>query len=198
MSLSRLVASPGGAEASAHPSDRSDGTAGPPDAAETGAAPPLRSVHTSNFPAILQELGISRPGHDLPGRQAGDAPPRRGPPQHALPRLQQADGPGRGRGSAGHRHERGDLGVSTTPRPWPASLEPAGSHDACFLPRSSVMHRRHPDPRDGLGQSRATTPSCGSSTRASPACVRGATPTASCRAGGRRSSRPWPRRTAAI
>src|SRR4051812_3620675 len=59
MSLSRMVASPGGAEASAHPSERSDGTAGPPDAAETGAAPPLRSVHTTNFPALLDQLGIS-------------------------------------------------------------------------------------------------------------------------------------------
>ena len=44
MSLSRQVACHGRAEASAHPADRSEETTGPPAAAETGAAPPLRSV----------------------------------------------------------------------------------------------------------------------------------------------------------
>ncbi len=45
----------GGQEKGAEP----DGTTGPPAAAETSAAPPLRSVHTTNFPALLDQLGIS-------------------------------------------------------------------------------------------------------------------------------------------
>ena len=59
MSLSRQVACRGYAEASAHPADRSEETTGPPAAAETSAVPPLRSVRTANFPALLDQLGIS-------------------------------------------------------------------------------------------------------------------------------------------
>ena len=59
MSLSRQVACRGYAEALAHPAHSSEETTGPPAAAETSAAPPLRSVHTTNFPALLDQLGIS-------------------------------------------------------------------------------------------------------------------------------------------
>ncbi len=91
-----------------------------------------------------------RAGHDLPGRQAGDAPTRRRPPQHALSRLQQADGPGGGRRSAGHRHQRGDLGIPQCAgrRPPPGARRPPRR----LLSAAVVgLHRRRPDPRDGMG-----------------------------------------------
>src|SRR5262245_31027203 len=59
MSLSQLEACHGSSEASAHQSDNGDGTTRPSAPAKAGAAPPLRSVHTSNFPALLDRLGIS-------------------------------------------------------------------------------------------------------------------------------------------
>jgi len=59
MSFSRQVAYRGCAEASAQPSETSDGTTEPPAPAETSAALPLRAVRTPNFPALLRQLGIS-------------------------------------------------------------------------------------------------------------------------------------------
>ena len=138
-----------------------------------------------------------RTGHDLPGRQAGHAPPRRRPPQHALPQLQQADGPGRGRGPAGHRHERGDLGIPQRPGRGPPPG--AGRQPRRLLPAALVgLHRRHPDSRDGLGQFPGGRPRAVVRQHALLLPVYAEPrPTASCRAGGRRSSRRWPRRTAA-
>ena len=136
MSLSRLVASPGGAEESAHPSDRSDGTAGPPDAAETGAAPPLRSVHTTNFPALLDQLGISLL---VTTYQAGKLVVLRADQDHVNTHFRNFSKP-MGLAVAGDR-----LAVGTLLEIWefhnvPAvipKLEPIGRHDACYLPRSS-------------------------------------------------------------
>ena len=187
----RPTRSRSGADASSAASRRDPGS--PREGSPAAAQRPYQQLLRD--PAGTRHL---RAGHDLPGRQAGDAPPRRGPPQHALPRLQQADGPGGGRGSAGHRHERWRSGNTTTPRPWPAAWSrPAATTPASCRARRSApatsRFTRWPGPIPG-----GMTPSCGSSTRASPACVRGATRTASCRAGGRRSSRRWPRRTAAI
>ena len=54
-------------------------------------------------------------------------------------------------------------------------------------------HRQHPDPRDGLRRRRSS----GSSTPASPASARSTAGQLRARAGGRRSSRRWSRRTAA-
>ena len=136
MSLSRQVASPGCAEASAHPADRSDGTNGPPAAAETGAAPPLRSVHTTNFPALLDQLGISLL---VTTYQAGKLVVLRADQDHVNTHFRNFSQP-MGLAVAGDR-----LAVGTLLEIWefhnvPAvapKLEPIGRHDACFLPRSS-------------------------------------------------------------
>ena len=79
-----------------------------------------------------------------------------------------------------------------------ASIAPAGRYDRCWLPRSSTVTGEHPVPRDRLGdQLTAASRTCGSSTLSSPAWPASTPATASCRAGGRRSSLSWPRRTAA-
>ena len=136
MSLSRLVASPGCAEASAYPADRSDGTNGPPAPAETGAAPPLRSVHTTNFPALLDQLGISLL---VTTYQAGKLVVLRADQDHVNTHFRNFSKP-MGLAVAGDR-----LAVGTLLEIWefhnvPAvipKLEPIGRHDACYLPRSS-------------------------------------------------------------
>ena len=136
MSLSRQVASPGCAEASAHPADRSDGTNGPPAPAETGAAPPLRSVHTTNFPALLDQLGISLL---VTTYQAGKLVVLRADQDHVNTHFRNLSKP-MGLAVAGDR-----LAVGTLLEIWefhnvPAvipKLEPIGRHDACYLPRSS-------------------------------------------------------------
>ena len=135
MSLSRQVACPGGAEASAHPADRSDGTNGPPAAAETGAAPPLRSVHTTNFPALLDQLGVSLL---VTTYQAGKLVVLRADGDHVNTHFRNFSKP-MGLAVAGDR-----LAVGTRLEIWefhnvPAvipKLEPTGRHDACYLPRS--------------------------------------------------------------
>ena len=48
----------------------------------------------AQLPRALAQAGRVASGDHLPGRQAGDGPRRRGPPQHSLPRLPGADGPG--------------------------------------------------------------------------------------------------------
>ena len=136
MSLSRQVACRGCAEASAHPADRSDGTTGPPAAAETGAAPPLRSVHTTNFPALLDQLGISLL---VTTYQAGKLVVLRADQDHVNTHFRNLIKP-MGLAVAGDR-----LAVGTLLEIWefhnvPAvipKLEPIGRHDACYLPRSS-------------------------------------------------------------
>ena len=140
MSLSRQVArqvtSLGCAEASAHPADSSDGTTGPPAAAETGAAPPLRSVHTTNFPALLDQLGISLL---VTTYQAGKLVVLRADQDHVNTHFRNLSHP-MGLAVAGDR-----LAVGTLLEIWefhnvPAvipKLGPIGRHDACYLPRSS-------------------------------------------------------------
>ena len=100
-------------------------------------APPLRSVHTSNFPAILQELGLSVL---VTTYQAGKLVMLR-PDGDRLNTHFRSFGRPMGLAAAGDR-----LAIGTSVEIWeyhnaPAvarRLEPAGSHDACFLPRSSV------------------------------------------------------------
>ena len=136
MSLARQVAYPGCAEASAHPADPSDGTNGSPAAAETSAAPPLRSVHTTNFPALLDQLGISLL---VTTYQAGKLVVLRADQDHVNTHFRNLNHP-MGLAVAGDR-----LAVGTLQEIWefhnvPAvipKLEPIGRHDACYLPRSS-------------------------------------------------------------
>src|SRR5262245_13018104 len=100
-------------------------------------APPLRSVHTSNFSAILQELGISVL---VTTYQAGKLVMLRPDVERLNTHFRAFNKP---MGLAVH----GDrLAIGTSVEIWeyhnaPAvarRLEPSGSHDACFLPRSSV------------------------------------------------------------
>src|SRR5271157_3171227 len=136
MSLSRQVASPGCGEASAHPADRSDGTNGSPAPAETGAAPPLRSVHTTNFPALLDQLGISLL---VTTYQAGKLVVLRADQDHVNTHFRNLSHP------MGLAVTSDRLAVGTLLEIWefhnvPAvipKLEPIGRHDACYLPRSS-------------------------------------------------------------
>jgi uncharacterized protein (TIGR03032 family) len=101
------------------------------------APPPLRSVHTSNFSAILQELGISVL---VTTYQAGKLVMLRPDGERLNTHFRSFSKP-MGLAVDGDR-----LAVGTSVEIWeyhnaPAvarRLEPAGSHDACFLPRSSV------------------------------------------------------------
>jgi hypothetical protein len=111
--------------------------AGPPPDPGLPEDPPLRSVHTSNFAAILQELGIpllvtaSQARKLVMLRPDGDRPNTH---------LRGFDRP-TGLAAAGDRSAIGTgeeawefhhaLAVARRP-------EPAGHHGACFLPRSSV------------------------------------------------------------
>jgi hypothetical protein len=101
------------------------------------APPPLRSVHTSNFSAMLQELGISIL---VTTYQAGKLVMLRPDGERLNTHFRSFSKP---MGLAVH----GDrLALGTSLEIWefhnaPAvarRLDPAGSHDACFLPRSSV------------------------------------------------------------
>ncbi len=99
--------------------------------------PPLRSVHTSNFAAILQELGISLL---VTTYQAGKLVMLRPDGERLNTHFRGFSKP-MGLAVDGDR-----LAIGTSVEIWeyhnlPAvarRLEPAGSHDACFLPRSSV------------------------------------------------------------
>jgi uncharacterized protein (TIGR03032 family) len=101
------------------------------------APPPLRSVHTSNFSAILQELGISLL---VTTYQAGKLVMLRPDGDRLNTHFRGFSRP-MGLAVDGDR-----LAIGTAVEIWeyhnaPAvarRLEPAGSHDACFLPRSSV------------------------------------------------------------
>ncbi len=99
--------------------------------------PPLRSVHTSNFSAILQELGVSLL---VTTYQAGKLVMLRPDGDRLNTHFRGFSKP-MGLAVDGDR-----LAIGTSVEIWeyhnaPAvarRLEPAGSHDACFLPRSSV------------------------------------------------------------
>lgn len=100
-------------------------------------APPLRSVHTSNFSAILQELGISVL---LTTYQAGKLVMLRPDGDRLNTHFRTFSKP-MGLAVGGDR-----LAIGTSVEIWeyhnaPAvarRLEPADIHGACFLPRSSV------------------------------------------------------------
>jgi uncharacterized protein (TIGR03032 family) len=103
----------------------------------TNEAPPLRSVHTSNFSAILQELGVSVL---VTTYQAGKLVMLRSDGDQLNTHFRGFSKP-MGMALYGDR-----LAIGTSVEIWeyhnaPAvarKLEPAGTHDACFLPRSSV------------------------------------------------------------
>jgi uncharacterized protein (TIGR03032 family) len=118
------------------------GTPGAPDSPPPGVPtkedpPPLRSVHTSNFSALLQELGISLL---VTTYQAGKLVMLRPDGDRLNTHFRGFSKP-MGLAVDGDR-----LAIGTTVEIWeyhnaPAvarRLEPAGTHDACFLPRSSV------------------------------------------------------------
>src|SRR5438105_4220013 len=110
-----------------------DAPAGP-----TGDAGPLRATHTPNFPALLRQLGASllvttyQAGKLVMVRDEGDHLNTHFRAFQAPMGLALADGCAR-------------LAIGTTIQVWdfrdvPAvarRLEPAGMHDACYLPRSS-------------------------------------------------------------
>ena len=129
---------------------------------------PLRSVHTTTLPELLDQRGLSRPGHHLPGGQAD----RRAGRRRTWPTPTSATSTRRwGWPSTGGR-----LAVGTRTQVWEFHNQPAVAAQARparparrLLPAAAgPRHRRHRRPRDGLG--RAT--SCGSSTPGSRACVR--------------------------
>jgi uncharacterized protein (TIGR03032 family) len=110
----------------------------PPDPGSAATQPPpLRSIHTSNFSAILQELGVSVL---VTTYQAGKLVMLRPDGERLNTHFRGFSKP-MGLAVDGDR-----LAVGTSVEIWeyhnaPAvarRLEPAGSHDACFLPRSSV------------------------------------------------------------
>jgi uncharacterized protein (TIGR03032 family) len=110
----------------------------PPDPSPpTNDAPPLRSVHTSNFSAILQELGISVL---VTTYQAGKLVMLRPDGDRLNTHFRGFSKP-MGLAVDGDR-----LAIGTTVEIWEfhnakavaRKLEPPGVHDACFLPRSAV------------------------------------------------------------
>ena len=132
-------------------------------------------------------------GEHLPGQQAAGRPGRGGRAVDAGAHVRPAHGPGGGRAAADASAPATRSGSCATPRTSPrASSRPASTTPAsCRAPATS--------PATSASTSwPGPATSCGWSTPASPACVRCTPTTASCRAGGRRSSPPWPPRTAAI
>ncbi|MBY0523882.1 MAG: DUF4915 domain-containing protein [Gemmataceae bacterium] len=107
------------------------------DSGRAEEVPPLHSVHTSNFPAILQELGISVL---VTTYQAGKLVMLRANGGRLNTHFRSFSKP-MGLAVDGDR-----LAIGTAVEIWeyhhaPAvarRLEPTGSHDACFLPRSSL------------------------------------------------------------
>jgi uncharacterized protein (TIGR03032 family) len=134
MSLSHQAACYGHTEALAIPAERSDRTSTLPAGAETGTAPLLRSVHTTNFPALLDQLGISLL---VTTYQAGKLVVLRADEGHVNTHFRNFSKP-MGLAVSGNR-----LAVGTLLEIWefhnvPAvipRLEPIGRHDACYLPR---------------------------------------------------------------
>jgi uncharacterized protein (TIGR03032 family) len=136
MTLTYPNAGRGSSEASAHRSDNGDGTTGPSAPAEAGAAPSLRAVHTPNFPALLRRLGASLL---VTTYQAGKLVMVRDEGDHLNTHFRAFQAP------MGLALGGGRLAVGTAIQVWEyadvpavaARLEPAGRHDACFLPRAS-------------------------------------------------------------
>jgi uncharacterized protein (TIGR03032 family) len=100
----------------------------------TGEAAPLRSVHTSSFPALLQELGLSVM---VTTYQAGKLVVLRADGDVLNTHFRGFSVP------MGLALQGGRLAIGTSLEIWEfhdlpavaAKLEPAGKHDACFLPR---------------------------------------------------------------
>jgi uncharacterized protein (TIGR03032 family) len=119
-----------------------EGTPAPPatdgSPAAPAAPPPLRSVHTTNFPQILQRLGASLL---VTTYQAGKLVVVRADGEHLNTHFRAFARP------MGLAVDMGRLAVGTAVEIWeyhnvPAvarRLEPAGRHDVCFLPRSAVV-----------------------------------------------------------
>lgn len=103
--------------------------------AEEGPSP-LRSVHTTNFPAILEHLGSSML---VTTYQAGKLVVLRSDGGVLNTHFRTFNKP------MGMAVNRGRLAIGTAVDVWEfrnvpavcAKLEPAGKHDACFLPRSA-------------------------------------------------------------
>jgi uncharacterized protein (TIGR03032 family) len=101
-------------------------------------APPLRSVHTTNFPQLLQRLGASLL---VTTYQAGKLVVVRADGEHLNTHFRAFARP------MGLAVDQGRLAVGTAVEIWeyhdvPAvarRLQPAGRHDVCFLPRSAVV-----------------------------------------------------------
>ena len=179
----------------------------PPDADSAASEPPpLRSVHTTNFPQLLAEAARERAGHHLPGRQAGHPAERRRRAEHALPQLRQADGPGR-RPAAGSPSARASRSGNFTTsrrcaRGW--TLKKAKQSRRARIPKQiqepkSEIQNLSTTPASS--RAAATPPAtckstrwpgsatnCGSSTRVSPAWRRASEANSFDAAGGRRSS----------
>jgi uncharacterized protein (TIGR03032 family) len=107
----------------------------PNDTSETSDAPsPLRSVHTTNFPAILDQLGSSLL---VTTYQAGKLVVLRASKGVINTHFRAFNKP------MGMALGRGRLAVGTAAEIWEfrnvpavaAKLDPPGKHDACFLPR---------------------------------------------------------------
>lgn len=108
----------------------------PPDTGRpTTEDPPLRAVHTQNFPALLRELGASLL---VTTYQAGKLVLVRDQGDHLNAHFRSFPSP-MGMALDGDR-----LAIGTRTQVWEfvnvpavaAKLEPSGRHDACYLPRS--------------------------------------------------------------
>ncbi|WP_052056134.1 TIGR03032 family protein [Myxosarcina sp. GI1] len=97
---------------------------------------PLRSVHTNNFPEILQKLGISL---IISTYQAGKLVVLRADGEHLNTHFRVFQKP---MGIAADRHK---IALGCSSKIWELrnaptiarKIEPAGKHDACYLPRQS-------------------------------------------------------------
>jgi uncharacterized protein (TIGR03032 family) len=108
-----------------------------PDGPTTASDPePLRAVHTSDFPALLRQLGAS---HLVTTYQAGKLVMVRDEGDRLNTHFRSFQGP-MGLALGGSR-----LALGTAIQVWEfadvpavtARLDPPGRHDACFLPRAS-------------------------------------------------------------
>lgn len=108
-------------------------------AAQESATPhnePMRSVHTNNFPHILSQLGISLV---ISTYQAGKVIVLRADDQHINTHFRIFQKP------MGIAADRNKIAIGCSSQIWelnnvPAvaqKVEPAGKHDACYLPRKS-------------------------------------------------------------
>ena len=154
-----------------------------PEAAATGCRRvPLHPDRQLRGPAAAIECVAA--GEHLPGQQAAGRPRRGRRAVHARAHLRPPHGPGGGYPAAHDRHAQPGLAAAQRPghRPArssrPASTMPASCRARATSPATSAS-TRWPGPAR----------SCGWSTPASRACARCTPITASCRAGGRRSSR---------